>query len=186
MPRENLYFIALITPDAISAEITGFKNDMAQNYSTKAALKSMPHITLKAPFNLPAENHAALLHWFANLGIATSPFEIDINNFGSFANAKNPVIYVHPVMSPSLSGLQKQIITDFEKTYPEIPVHYLEQQFRPHITIAYRDLLYPDFERAWAVYKHKTYKAAFTTYSFWLLQHDGTQWNPIAEHLLIP
>src|SRR4051812_47436471 len=64
MPDQNLYFIALIPHDAVAGEVTGFKNDFAANYSSSRALRTMPHITLKAPFKLEARGHNTLLNWF--------------------------------------------------------------------------------------------------------------------------
>ena len=69
MATDKLYFIAILPPAEISVEITAFTIDMDVLYSSKAALKSMPHITLKAPFKLPAQKHGDLLQWFSNLRV---------------------------------------------------------------------------------------------------------------------
>src|SRR5688572_29571657 len=67
MPKdENLYFIAIIPPSNISAEVTKFREDFAVRFQSKAALRNMPHITLKAPFAFPKANHEQVLHWFEN------------------------------------------------------------------------------------------------------------------------
>jgi hypothetical protein len=52
------------------------------------------------------------------------------------------------------------------------------------MTIAYRDLAYSEFEKAWATYQHKKYDAHFMADRFYLLQHDGKEWLVAAEHLL--
>ncbi|AWH84226.1 hypothetical protein HYN59_03460 [Flavobacterium album] len=184
MSRENLYFIALIPHDTVSDEVTAFKNDFAQNYSSSRALKSMPHITLKAPFKLEAREHDSLLEWFENLRPEKEPFTVELEDFGSFDNKNNPVIYVKPVMTPKLEGLQKAILKGFEFAYPHISIPYTERNFHPHMTIAYRDLTPEQHARAMDIYQHKKYSASFSADRFYLLQHNGQKWNVVAEHLL--
>lgn len=184
MPRENLYFIAVVPPDAIAASITAFKLDFAQNYNSRAALKNMPHITLKAPFKTGAEKHARVLGWFAQLPLPEKPFDVVLKDFGIFDNPKNPVVFVHPVITDALAELQNEIITGFEKAFPDIALHFTEQHFKPHMTIAYRDLAYTEFKKAWAQYAHKTYHAQFKVTMVYLLQHNGTAWQIIAQRAL--
>ncbi|MGQ2984448.1 2'-5' RNA ligase family protein [Flavobacterium sp.] len=184
MPRENLYFIALLPHEAISDEITAFRQDLAQNYNSSRALRNMPHITLKAPFKLDGREHGTLLKWFEGIRPNTGVFNVELEDFGSFDNKNNPVIYVKPLMTPQLEALQLSVINAFENNYPEIGIHYVERKFHPHMTIAYRDLTPEQYERAMDVYQHKKYNATFRADRFFLLKHDGEQWNVIKEHLL--
>jgi 2'-5' RNA ligase len=184
MPLQNLYFIAIIPPEDISGEVTAFKKDIAAQYNSIKALKVMPHITLKVPFYLDTDDHSLFMDWFRSLQFEISPFEIELKDFGSFDNSKNPVIYVHPVINDALLSLQKQLLSQFAVAFPNLKISFLEQNFSPHMTIAYRDLEYSQYEKAWEVYKHKRYNARFEVTGFFLLQHDSRQWNIIAEHLL--
>ena len=177
----NLYFIALSPPESICNEITAFKNDIATFYNSSKALRSVPHITLKAPFIVNADLHNQVVDWFAAIQINQPQFEQQLNGFGVFNNPKHPVLYVKPVLSNALLALQRTIIAEFERTFSFIPIHYLERNFNPHITIGYRDLAYAEFEKAWQVYQHKKYDAAFTVKNICLLQHDGIKWNVIAK-----
>ena len=45
-----LYFIALLPPDSIQDYATEVKQYFADNYDSKHAFKSPPHITLQPPF----------------------------------------------------------------------------------------------------------------------------------------
>jgi len=185
MPQQNLYFIAIIPPHGISEEITAFRNDFKDNYNSKAALKNMPHITLKAPFKIDAANHNDVLQWFALTPVFKGSFDIQLRNFGAFPNPDNPVVFVHPVNTPPLKALQAQVIKSFETAYPTIPVHYHEHRFNPHMTIAYRDLAFAEFNKAWKEkYSDKQYNAQFKVTGFYLLQHNGTEWKVVAEHLI--
>ena len=180
----NLYFIALLPPFAVAEEINIFKHYIAQHYNSKRALRVMPHITLKAPFTLPVTEHKNVLTWFKNTTISPEPFTVSLKGFGAFINEKNPVIYVKPLLSNSLSLLQEDIIFAFKEQYKDLKIPYTEQNFSPHITIAYRDLDYTQFEKAWKEFKNKDYTSKFPVNSIYLLQHNSKQWLPIAEKLL--
>lgn len=182
MLQQNLYFIAIIPPDDICEEVIAFKHDLKENYNSKAALKNVPHITLKAPFKTDAFKHADVIKWFKKLSVAKEPFVVQLHDFGCFPNPDNPVIYVQPVSTEPLKKLQAQVIAAFEKAFPNVPLHYHEHKFAPHITIAFRDLAFAEFKKAWQVYSHKIYNAAFRVHNFYLLQHNGSQWEVIAEH----
>ncbi len=184
MPEQNLYFIALIPPDGVAGEVTGFKNDLADNFNSSRALRTMPHITLKAPFKLASREHNTLLNWFNGIRPMAESFVVELEDFGSFPNKDNPVIYVKPIMTPALERLQKSIMTAFEHAYPNISIPYTERNFHPHMTIAFRDLTPEQYERAMDIYQHKKYSAAFRADKFYLLQHDGEQWKVIAERVI--
>ena len=185
MPQQNLYFIAIIPPADICEEVTAFRNNFKENYNSRAALKNIPHITLKAPFKVDAAQHTDVLQWYASLPVTKGSFVIQLHNFGAFPNPNRPVVFIHPVITPQLKTLQSQIIKSFETAYPDIPVHYHEHRFAPHMTIAYRDLAYAEFNKAWTdVYCDKEYSAQFEVNSFYLLQHNGARWEVIAEYSL--
>ena len=110
--RINLYFIALIPQKDVYDAITDFKKDFAIRFASERALKMMPHITLKAPFKLPAAEHSNLLQWFQELSYEEPKFTIELKDFGSFSN-RNPVVFVQPVMNTSLFALQKKNNQEF-------------------------------------------------------------------------
>ena len=176
--KENLYFIALIPQQRVSEEITIYKNDFATRFASKKALKVMPHITIKSPFRFPPDYHHHLIKWFASLYITEKPFEIELRNFGAFDSRKNPVVYVDAVMNMPLYTLQNEIIRSFKNSYPT-HIQNTDLKFKPHITIAYRDLTPGNFREAWKEYKHKVYNALVDAGSFHLLQHNTKQWNVI-------
>jgi 2'-5' RNA ligase len=181
--KHNLYFIALIPQSDVCEAITNFKKDFAVRFNSKKALKVIPHITLKAPFKLSAKEHDALIEWFNNLKFDIPAFTIELKKFGAFHNKRNPVIFVQPVMNLYLHSIQKEILNNFKLQYPkEFQNHDLH--FNPHITIAYRDLDYESFTRAWKEYSVKAYNASFKVNTVYLLQHGAT-WQVIHKlHLL--
>jgi 2'-5' RNA ligase len=181
---KDLYFIAIIPPQDICDEITSFKKDIARDYGSHRALKIIPHITLKAPFKMPAAHHAGLFDWFKEMYVDAGPFVVDLDNFGAFNKKSNPVIFVHPVMNIQLATFQKEIIRSFHNHFPQITIMDVEHKFTPHITIAYRDLEFARFQEAWKIYQDKEYKRTFTVNDFHLLQHDDVKWNVVETYTL--
>lgn len=184
MDKQNLYFIALIPPIDVSDAITKFKEDFSERFSSHKALKVMPHITLKAPFMLPDVAHKDLLLWFKKLFIGVDLFTVELNNFAAFHNKYNPVVFINCVMNTGLYSLQNEIIRSFKTSFWFIKPHDVDLKFKPHMTVAYRDLSPEAFQKAWVEYKAKEYKAVFEVKEFYLLQHNTRKWDIIATYPL--
>ncbi len=184
MQSQNLYFLALVPDGKTAGEVTALKEHIALQYNSSRALRLMPHITLKAPFTVPQKLMGEVPGWFDSLNLKTTPFTITLNGFNSFSNPNNPVIFIKPVASPQLLVLQQEIITAFVQQFPAVPLQPTEQVFSPHMTIAYRDLSYEMFEKAWEVFKDKPFHAEFEAHTVSLLQHDGAKWSIISEKKL--
>lgn len=180
---ENLYFIALIPKRELRERITFIKQDFANRFSSKIALKVYPHITIKAPFKCSANAHSELVNWFSDLHLNQKPYTIQLKGFGTFQNKHNPVVYVKPIVSQELEQMQKQIITSFSSLFPG-DINKVDIDFKPHVTVAYRDLSPDMFAKAWKEYVHKPFDAEFEIDAFYLLQHDTKKWNIIATNSL--
>ncbi len=172
---KKMYFIAVYPPQKIIEEIKTFKQDLALNYENSKALKNEAHITLFPPFsrgiNLENDIHEA----FQKIDTNMSPFEIELNGFGSFGNPKNPVIFVQPENNDQLNELYLRVKERF---------NFINYSFHPHITVGYRNLTYENYLKAWEVYKDKEYKTKFLVDKIILLRHDEN-WIPIAEKSLV-
>jgi 2'-5' RNA ligase len=183
-PSSNLYFIAIIPKRELREKITAFKQDFANRFNSKYALKVYPHITLKAPFNLSANAHGELMTWFTDLHILQKQFTIQLKDFGAFNNKRNPVVFVQPVAIKKLQALQQQLIASFSSAFPAL-LHSVDKEFSPHMTIAYRDLSPEMFAKAWSEYQHKQFDASFEVDAIYLSQHDSKKWNIIGTYNLM-
>ncbi len=180
---ENLYFIALIPRRELRGRITLIKQDFANRFNSKYALRVYPHITLKAPFKLPTNAHDKLLNWFNNLQIQQNQFSIQLKNFGAFPNKKSPVLYIQPMVNLPILRLQNKILLGFIENISDI-VDKSDLEYKPHCTVAYKDLTPDMFTEAWSEYQHKTFDACFEVDAVYLLQHDSKKWNIISTHTL--
>ena len=184
MKEQQLYFIAIMLPQKVDEEVVQFKNDIAQRFQSRKALRTASHITLKAPFKISTEARGQLLQWFNEMHIAVAPFMQAIKDFGAFNNRRNPVMYVQPIMNSSLQQLQQEVLRQFGAAFPKQSISKNEYHFSPHITIGYHDLQPRFFNEAWKEYSIKQYDASFEVNSFQLLQHTDSRWKVVSSFLL--
>ncbi|HEX8562826.1 MAG TPA: 2'-5' RNA ligase family protein [Flavobacterium sp.] len=170
---QPLFFIAIVPPADISADITAFKQHFAEEFGSVAALKSPPHITIVPPFRVTPEKIPELKQWFDDFPLQHHPVEIYLSGFGAFFN-KQPVVFVNPVLTPDLELLYVKC-SEASKHITALPAS--QRPFHPHVTIGFKDLSPQQFEKAWKIYKNKSYSARFTSNELVLLQHSGKQWE---------
>ncbi|KMQ67201.1 2'-5' RNA ligase [Chryseobacterium sp. FH2] len=171
---KKLYFIAIYPPQQIIDEVRIFKQDLAINYNNSKALKNDAHITLFPPFGRKIDLENDIHVAFQKINTFMSPFEIELNGFGSFANPKNPVLFVKPEINDNLIELHNRVKQHF---------NFIKYSFNPHITVGYRDLSFENYLKAWEAYQDKEYKTKFLVDKITLLRHDGN-WVPVAEKKL--
>src|SRR5687767_13825229 len=84
--KESLrrYFIAILPTGDIASEARTIQLELAENYRTKGALRSPPHITLHMPFNWKERKESDLIDSLSGFFASIKPFVIYINGFGSF------------------------------------------------------------------------------------------------------
>jgi 2'-5' RNA ligase len=72
----------------------------------------------------------------------------------------------------------------FQQQFAEFDPVNAEVNYKPHITVAYRDLKHEQFVKAWSEYQFKKFHAVFGVNNFWLLKHIKHKWECIAEFKL--
>ena len=183
MTRTSLFFISLIPDRDLREKIHTIKKDFSRRFESYKALKVYPHITLKAPFKCSEGGKKELLNWFSETSVQQKPFLLYLKGFGAFHNKNNPVIFINPVASSELIKIQRELMIGFNSIFPAY-VHQVDVNFKPHITVAYRDLSPKKFSLAWQEYKDKVFKDLFGVHSIYLLEHDTKKWNIIATRKL--
>jgi len=171
---EQRYFIAIVPHEKLCDEIVAIKQDFADIYNSKGALRSPAHITLHMPFLWKEEKEEKLLNELTAFKFDTSNFDITLNNFSRFGER---VIFIDVEKNETLTQLQKQLVRHVKQLLNLFNQDEDLRGFHPHITVAFRDLKKEQFKKAWQVYKEKEFKAAFNCAAFALLKHDGKRWN---------
>lgn len=115
--------------------------------------------------------------------IRQKPFSIGLDGFGAFHNKYNPVVFINPVINNEIIKMQKELMISFNSIFPAY-VHQVDRSFKPHITVAYRDLTPENFSMAWQEYKHKAFDDVFNVHTIYLLEHNTNKWNIIGARKL--
>jgi len=171
----RLYFIAILTPNHISNEITAIKQYFKKTYNIKKALNSPPHITLYPPFRWRLSEIEILNTSVRNFARNYSSFPINIKDFGAF---RNRVIYAGVTKNDSLQSLW-YALTMWMMNDLQIGEKPDKRGLHPHITVAFRDLSPEIFKKAWPKYKNKSFEMQFIADHLALLRHTGKHWEVV-------
>ena len=165
----NSYFIAIEPDAALLNDIRAISKDFAERFNSVKAYKNFPHITLIPPFKFPKDKEDLLVKNFSGIKLDTKVFEQKLNGYSSFPNRRNPVIFIEPDNREELQRLYNELSIFFSYTNAK--------GFSPHITVAYRDLTYDNYEKAWKEYEHKPFNETFTVEKVGLYKHENEKWN---------
>ena len=172
MDKKQLYFFAILPANDISEKLDAIRLEVSQKYRCYAALKPPVHITLYPPFrDSGLEKRFSLMQsWIQRQPV----FDIELKGFNFFKNPEHPVVYADVIKNKQLMQLQSGLKKHIRRFVPAPRESY---SFKPHITIAYRDIkseIFPDIIND---FNKRTFKASFTADTVYLLKHDGKKWN---------
>jgi len=171
MDDKSLFFIAIIPPEPLRMNIQELKNKFSKNFKTIHSLKSPPHVTLIPPFKLKINEEIEVISLLKKFCFSVSNFELEIMDFGAFIPR---VIYLDIKENADLSKMQKKLVSQFANIKTG-------KHFKPHITIAARDLNLKMFRRAWSIYRYASFAGVFEVSSLYLLKHNGKSWGIFRE-----
>ena len=171
MTGKSLYFSAVAPDNELSDEIRKFSKDFADRFGSVKSYKNFPHITIVPPFWEALANENALIKKFQSIEIRSNPFALQLENFGSFDNSQNPVIFIQPKENLNFLETAAKVRENFGT----------KSKFHPHLTVAYRDLNRENYEKAWKEYSEKKFYAEFLVDKIGLYKHYNYKWNLLAE-----
>jgi 2'-5' RNA ligase len=172
------YFIGLLPPPEIQAQVNAVKQIFADRFASRKAQNSPPHLTLQPPFLWPSEEEAALQSVLAAFAKPHFPVPVQLSGFGAFPPR---VVYVKVLATPELLHLQQTLMADLEQTLSIVDPKAKHRPFKPHITVAFRDLTQQNFHTGWAEYQDKPFHTAFLVPKLTLLMHKGQAWEVKTE-----
>jgi 2'-5' RNA ligase len=170
-----MYFFAIVCPPEPDKKILQFKFWMKEQFGSVVTLRSPAHITLIRPFWLEEAREANLkdvLQFFAS---DIDKIEIQLHGFDHFGKR---VLFVRVEDNPSLEEVKGQLEDYLVAAFGD-PIKKDKRPFRPHISIASRDLKPGDFEIAWEYFSHNTFEEKFSTKTVSLLKLTEGKWNLI-------
>jgi 2'-5' RNA ligase len=177
LAQGSKYFIAIVPPSPLLEEIQDIKNEFPDKYQSRAALNSPPHITLHEPFLWNSQNENLLITALSEFVQGRNSFTVELLNFSSFTPR---VIYIHVSNNRNLTELQEKLDQHCEVNLNLVSAEH-HRQFRPHLTVAFRDLKKTLFFKAWEEFNRRSFSASFTVNKITLLKHNGKNWEPFAD-----
>jgi 2'-5' RNA ligase len=173
---DSVYFIAVIPPDPIEKKITELKNEVAKRFGSSHALKAPPHITLHMPFKWKDKKLEKLKSVINQINGELEPFEVELKDFDFF---EPRVVFVDVVPTVQLEKLQHDVILKCKRELLLDNANYKNRAFRPHMTIAFRDLKKSRFYEAQTYFKIMKFDVVFWSTQISLLKHDKKKWEVI-------
>lgn len=175
---QQLYFIAILPPKEIQQEVTQFKYYAAEQFQSRHALKSPPHITLQSPFKWEKGEQKRLEQIVQQFAQQQSPFSLVLRNFDSFPPR---VIFVDVEKSEYLQTVQAALQQELAQ---QLKLYANDKHgFHPHMTVAFKDLKRSEFPNAWSYFSRQEYYRQFEVESVTLLQHTGQRWEVVQQYL---
>ncbi len=175
---QKLYFVALIPPEPIKSEIWQMKEEIRDTYGSKAALKSMAHITLHMPFTFRVDREDRIVESLKTAVQDNEAFEVSHDGFGCF---EPKVIYVNVQKTEPLEKIKTDVVKQMRLDLKVNNADYKNLPFHPHMTIAFRDMKKPTFLEAWPNYENRPYTSKWTCQSVCLLRHTGKEWAVLED-----
>ena len=173
-PQLSRYFIGLLPPPEVQRYATQVQAYFRDTYQSQAALRSPPHITLQAPFEWPAVDSEQLVATLSQFRTLTPSIPIRLSGFGAFPPR---VIFLAVEHTPALMTLQAELKQYVEDALGIIDRRSRDRPFRPHLTVAFRDLQPTAFRRSWPEFEPQTVQFDFDVQALTLLRHTGHRWE---------
>lgn len=171
----NKYFLALLPPPKITADITAIKEELKIGFGFQHALKITPHLTIVPPFTCNDEAIEALIS-----SISAKKFNLFSIKLSGFEAFHPRVIFIDIERNKQLSAFQKEVNQLF--VAQKIKKNNGEKHaFLPHITIANKDLSNKTFKQIFPLFKKRAYSSNFEVQSISLLKYNGTVWQKDRE-----
>ncbi len=173
-PNQQLFFVALLPPQPLQDQVTEIKQYFSQTFNSRAALKSPPHITLHPPFPWPTNRRNDLVACLTRFALQRSPLQIQLDGFAAFPPR---VIYLHISPTADLIRLHSDLAKHLETELNLVDPKTQTRSFKPHMTVAFRDLTPKAFKTAWPEFQHRSFQADFLATDLTLLVHHGQRWQ---------
>ncbi|MDZ8105084.1 MAG: 2'-5' RNA ligase family protein [Nostoc sp. DedQUE12a] len=172
------FFVALLPPQDIRDYANQIRQYFADNYASRGAQNSPPHITLQPPFEWSDTNVLLLETSLREFASEQKSIPITLSGFAAFPPR---VIYIDVVRSQELLTLQADLMAYVESKLQIVDKVSKTRPFAPHMTVAFRDLTKQNFKAAWPEFEKRQLYFEFPADKLTLLLHDGKRWNIKSE-----
>ena len=166
------YFVALLLPPELEADLKSLKQRIAEQYQVKYALHSPGHLTLKMPFLFKESKENELALRLTQLVECQENFQLQLTKTGFFGWRN-----IHQQLAPSESLLLLQsTIRGFCKRHLHLTEELSDRNFQPHVTLAYKDLKQSNFEKVFEFASRHAVQGSFIVDKAHLLKKVDGRW----------
>jgi 2'-5' RNA ligase len=170
----KLYFVALVPPPDVLQKVKKLKEEVAERFESKAALRSPPHITLHMPFKFREDREERIEQVLRDVSKDQAPIRITQEGFGAFAPR---VIFVNVEKTDPLETMRANLVQAMRRGLNLENADYKNRPFNPHMTIAFRDLKKRLFNPAWESFRDRKFEENWPCKELILLKHNGHHWE---------
>jgi 2'-5' RNA ligase len=184
MESTVLYMFAIMPPQSLSSEINDRRVDFFKKYKFTTALKPPVHITLFDPIEIAADEAPEFerrMDFLQRWAERQRRFQIRLQNYNFFSNPRRPVVYIDVLKNLHLKQLQARFLDELKK-YTGIARR--RAAYKPHVTIAYRDVEPEAFPAIKEDYNQQNFQASFECNTFFLWRHNRNNWQIVKEFRL--
>ena len=174
--ESKIYFIALLPNAAVGKEIIRLRQEFADQYDARKALRVLPYITVQVPFTADPAIEKELCEGLSDFAVGRAPFEIRLDGFGGLSFSNRRLLFFNVIRDAEIMQLHRELIIALRKDFGFSSM-LARYGFNPHISLALNDLTDEGFAAAREEYAQKDFKASFTVNNLYLLRHTGTDWE---------
>lgn len=146
---------------------------IAATWGPRHALHAPPHITLIPPIRVPEEAMAGLEEQAIAVGREHPAFNLRLRGYGAFPPH---VVFIRALVNEDVESLYRDWRGRLEASMPEAIARYPDRPYRPHITLAHRDVEESQFHAIWSHYGEKRLDITYRVKSFAILDLLRTGW----------
>jgi 2'-5' RNA ligase len=175
---KQLFFIALLPPQEVQEVANAIKQEFAEIYHSRAALKSPPHVTLQPPFYWEKAKLPDLEQLLGQFACSHPPIPMILDGFAAF---RPRVIYINVLKTPELLAVQQALMKQLESSLGIVHQPSKNRPFAPHLTVGFKDLTKQNFYQAWSEFQQRSLHFEFIVPKLSLLAHNSKRWEIIQE-----
>lgn len=175
---DRLYFIAVLPPAPVFAEIEEIKQQVALDFGARHTLKAPAHQTLMAPFFFDEERIVLIEAALKEVGAIFRPFSMVLDGFRFF---EPHAMFLHVLQNRSLRILEQKVWEKLTTTFPAV-AWKPRKRFHPHISIAAR-LEEDVFFKLQKSYTSKPFHASFPVHEMVILRWEPDQIWEVVRHI---
>ncbi len=181
MSNYTLWFLAILPPGDVVSRVRDIQQEIADNFGPRRAMRIPVHITVEPPFRRDAAAADGMSDRLKTFFAQEQTFELELKDFGAF---RDDVIFIDVAANLQLLEMQQRLSDCLREVPAIIETAPFHKGYKPHMTVANRDVEPDVHRRIWNEFKSRKFYARFPVNQITLLRHDGKEWHMYKQFAL--